>query len=290
MAGDIFDGRRNRLSALIGSQVLAWLIGINIAVSLVVWLVGAGGFRLDAWLGLPGSWSGFLQRPWGLLTYMFTQADVLHMLFNVLTLYWFGRVTLWLITERQLLFIYVGGGLAGGVAFLIWNAVSPSGLLLLGASASVMALIVTVSFYQPRFEVNLFLIGRVKLVLIGLIFIGLTLLGIGGGNGGGQAAHIGGIVFGLFTALALRKGADPTKFLSGINERINTLQAERRERKAASRRRADEALLTGIRGRLADRERLDELLDKIRASGYSSLSRSERAELNALSNRLDSRD
>ena len=291
MAGATIDGRGGRFRRFIGSRALAWLIGINIGVDVLVWLFGLGGHvKLAQWLALPGSIEEFLRQPWGLVTYMFVQADFLHLLSNLLILYCFGRIALLVISESQLTAAYIGGGLAGGVAFLILSAIHPSAQSLLGASAAVVAIIVTAAVYRPNYRVNLFLLGSVNMVLFGLIVILLTLTGLGGGNSGGQIAHIGGILFGCGYGYVLRRGKDPARWLAGLGNKLDSIRAERHARKANVRRRADEELLSGIRGRLADRERLDELLDKIRASGYASLSRSERAELNALSNRLDSRD
>ncbi len=289
MSQDFTNSKYSAFERRVGSRVLAALIIVNVAVSVLIWLVGLGGFDLGSWLALPGSWTEFCRQPWGLLTYMVTQTGLLHLLFNVLWLYFFGRIALMIIRERSLLFLYVGGGLAGGVVFLLWSLVEPSFMPLLGASASVMALIVCTGVYQPKFRVNLMLFGPVNLSLLAVISVALTFFGAGGGNGGGQAAHIGGLLFGLWAGWMLRQGKDFTR-LSPLGGRVLDRLAVRKAAKADRRRHANDELLSGIRGRLADRERLDELLDKIRLSGYNSLSRAERAELNALSNRLNSRD
>lgn len=291
MAVGIIDKGPGSMAARIGSRSLAWLISINIIVSLVIWtcaLFSGGRVRIEDWLGLPGSWTGFCRQPWGIATYMVSQTGILHLLFNLLWLLCFGRIALMVMLDRQLTFLYVGGGLAGGLAFLIWNALSPTGSLLLGASASVMSLMVATAVYRPKLRLNLWLIGEVGIITITVISILLTFLGAGGGNGGGQAAHIGGLIFGVWAGLMMCRQKDPSRIPDVIKSSLERRRAEWRSRREAKVRRADEALLTGIRGRLADRERLDELLDKIRASGYASLTRSEKAELNALSNRLDS--
>lgn len=291
MEARFIDKGPNSLAGRIGSRVLAWLIVLNLGVSLLIWTVAfltKGNLRLELYLGLPGSWDGFCRQPWGILTYMITQAGILHLFFNLLWLYFFGRIALLVMTDRQLLFLYVGGGLAGGIAFLIRSGMSPTPFPLLGASAAVMALIACAPVYRPDFRINLLLFGRVPMIVIALISAALTFLGTGGGNSGGQMAHIGGLAFGVIMGLIMRHQIDPSGFIASISDGLKRRQSNYRATRAAKRRRADETLLTGIRGRLADRERLDELLDKIRASGYTSLSRTERAELNALSNRLDS--
>ena len=291
MAVRFIDKGPGSLASRVGSRPLAWLIAANITVALAVWILSlATRGRIDAtlWLALPESWKIFATRPWTLLTYMFTQTGFLHLVFTLLWLFFFGKIAAMMMTDRNLLFIYFGGGISGGVLFLAAAASAGTHAPLLGASASVMALIVATAVFQPRVRLNLWLFGHVDLIWIAVVSVALTYLGAGGGNAGGQLAHTGGLLFGLWAGWRMRQHKDPASLsppgTTGISKSRDRIRSDRISR----RRRADAELLTGIRGRLADRERLDELLDKIRSSGYTSLTRSERAELNALSNRLDS--
>ena len=107
---------------------------------------------------------------------------------------------------------------------------------------------------------------------------------MGGGNSGGQAAHIGGVIFGASFALATKMGFDPAKKLNISNAEITRKPRNAKPRMNVSR--DGNAVAKAAAGRLADSDRLDQLLDKIRMSGYPSLTASERNELNALSQRL----
>ena len=102
-------------------SVLRWLIVINVVLFAVVGLTSAAmkwtgiGFSLQSYLSLPSDIIAFLHHPWTLVTYMITQYNLLHLLFNMLCLYWFGQVLLLTLSERHLLWLYIVGGLVGGL-------------------------------------------------------------------------------------------------------------------------------------------------------------------------------
>ena len=166
---------RSFQSGTILSKLLYINIGIFLLVRLldvVLLLFNARGIPLLLYLQLPASPESLLYRPWTLLTYMFTHFDFLHILFNLLWLYWFGGLFLNFFSERQLGGLYLLGGLAGAVSFILAYNIFPyfrdvaSFSYLIGASASVMAIVFAVSFYRKDLEINLLFIGRVKLIYL----------------------------------------------------------------------------------------------------------------------------
>ncbi len=255
-----------------GSAVLAWLTLGLVAVWLIVTVLTLAGRMMHfyvpiaEWLTLPSYFPLFLTRPWTLLTYMAVHFDVLHMLFNVLWLYWFGRIMLAVFSDRHLLLAFIGGGVAGGIVFLASAAIGYGSGWLCGCSAAVIAVMCVAAIRLPDHPVNLFLIGEVKLKWVAIVCCVLTFIG-GGGN---QAAHIGGAIWGVALGLMLRNGIDPISRLSSPQ---------------TPKRKADR-MVKALRDRQADIERLDQLLDKIRLSGYGSLSARERKELNEISSRI----
>lgn len=261
-----------------GSALLAWLTLGLAAVWLLVTLLSSIGriahfyVPIAEWLTLPSLFSLFLTRPWTLLTYMAVHFDVLHMLFNVLWLYWFGRIMLVSFSDRHLAFAFTGGGIAGGILFLASATLGYGSGWLCGCSAAVIAVMCTTALLLPEHPVRLFLIGEVKLKWVAATCCLLTFLG-GGGN---QAAHIGGLLWGMAFGLMLRGGTDPTKWFSSI-QGVNEYSGPKRN--------ADR-MVRMLKDRQDDIRRLDELLDKIRLSGYDSLSKRERKELNELSSRI----
>lgn len=277
------------------SPLLFTLIAINLAVAIIVWILSLFDLPLLPLLVIPSDWTLFLSRPWTALTYMFTQASFLHLLFNMLWLLWFGRIFLYISAPRLLLWTYIGGGLTGAIFYVAVCAMgSPlPGSYLIGSSAAVLAVMTSASVMSPNLELRVFLISGVRLKYIALLCILLTFLGIGGGNSGGFSAHFGGVFYGLLAPVAVRD-VSPSALVKWIPEKF------RRIRLKTKRRRVPDAFLTPASQRkattdspenkavtpLSDEERLDQLLDKVRVSGYSSLSSSEKRELNAISSRL----
>lgn len=281
-----FAMRQFRLSY----PLLIRLMAVNVAMTVllaVITLIGKGRIGVEYWVGMPGSASVFISRPWTLLTYMVSQRGFIHLLFNMLWLCGFWSIGSMLYSQKALLKLYVAGGITGGVFFLAWCLFSPSSLPLLGASAAVMAMIAAPAVLAPDMRVRLMLFGEVRLIWIAVISVALTFMGTGGGNAGGGMAHLGGLAAGIAAGLMQRKGITIANPFRKISTALAERKAAREREITAAARRADGSLIAAMRGRLADRERLDELLDKIRISGYSSLSSRERNELNALSKRLD---
>ena len=248
-----------------GSRLLAWLTIAEAGMWLLVTILGLAGrlfhfnTGIDQWLTLPSHGGIFITRPWTILTYMMVHFDVLHMLFNVLWLYWFGRILLLTMSDRDLALYFIGGGVAGGILFMCAAAAGLGGGWLCGCSAAVIAVMCGAALRLPDHPVNLLLIGEVKLKWVALACCALTFLG-GGGN---QAAHVGGLLWGVGLALYKRHGSVP----------------RRKVRKA-------DKMVKALKNHQDDLRRLDELLDKIKKSGYGGLSRKEREELNDLSKRI----
>ncbi len=283
------------------SGILMLLIATNVAVALMIglsaWLLpDADEGMLMSWLVMPAEWSGFISRPWSALTYMFTQISFLHLLFNMLWLLWFGRIFIYCATEKQLLFTYLCGGLAGAICFLaVCNIGDPvPGCYLTGASAAVLAVMTAASVMAPNLELNLLLLGQIRLKYVALLCIVLTFLGIGGGNAGGFSAHIGGVIFGVFApSLLSRSRSSKIKFdmMAPLRNLLRKMRARKRKVPEVFREpvgHSSPAVHSSPvpHSRQTDEERLDQLLDKVRVSGYDSLSSAEKRELNAISSRL----
>ncbi len=259
-----------------GSLSLEWLVGLNLGIGLllaIAFLICLLARLPFDWayslLALPSSPEGFFTHPWTLGTYMVSQFHPLHLLFNLLWLVWFGRMLAETGKGSQIAPLYISGGIAGGLLYLIVSAASdsPAGAYLTGSSASVLTLMAVATLNNPNRRVNLFLFGEVKIKWVALVCILLTLIGADGGMGAGQAAHIGGLLTGLLFWIFQRY---PLKF-----------------RKAKGKVRIDgRAAANRMRDLREMNIRLDELLDKVRTSGYDSLSKSEKKELDDLSRRI----
>lgn len=272
-----------------GSRTLARLLAVNIGLALLLWvttgvmsLSGADSgviFRLTA---LPSDPRSFAGHPWTLLTYSLAHFSVLHLLVNMLWLYWFGRMFCDVRSDSSLLRLYIGAGVAGGVFYIAASMISghAPGAYLTGASAAVLGIVTATGMLSPTRRTGLFLLGEVKLKWVALGCILLTLIGSYGTGIPTQAAHAGGIAAGIGWCLANRRVKSP-----GLHPGLRLILRKKVAKRGPeiNARRAARAMSNTM----PDTERLDQLLDKIRISGYDSLSRREKSELNYISSRLE---
>lgn len=255
-----------------------WLCVANLCVAVLIWL--AMGLKAlagvsDGWIlalfALPASAMEALTHPWTIITYMFAQADILQLLFNMLWLIWFGRMLSDTDSQSATLTLYAGGGLTGGICYLIAGAAMGGGSFLMGSSASILSLMVYTTLRQPDREVPLLLIGNVRLKWIAIVTIVITLLGATGIPA--HCAHIGGILF-PFLLLAWRRLARP----------FRTREPRRHAPRAF---RSGTPLMRHTTPGETPEQTLDRLLDKVRVSGFDSLTRKEKDLLDEISSKLD---
>jgi len=246
-------------------------------------------------LALPAHLPAMFAKPWTILTYMFLHTDFWHILFNMLWLYWFGRIFLEFLPSRQLTLIYLLGGIAGGLIYVFSFNVFPVFARILpvsfalGASASVMAIVTAISVYVPNYTIQLFLIGRLKIIYLALILFIFDFFMIPSGNAGGHLAHIGGALFGaLYTMLyrpsrsAISPGNLPglfKKFLDMFRRRPSTGHSGDPH---FGRPVTDEEYNLKKK---ESQKKIDEILDKISKGGYDSLTKDEKEFLFRSSNK-----
>ena len=180
-------------------NVYIQLIFINVGVFVITTLIGillqlfnrsaAGIFEL---LALPASFTRFAWQPWSIFTYMFMHAGFLHILFNMLWLYWFGALFLYFFSGKHLRGLYIVGGICGGLLYMISYNVFPyfrpmtAYSTMVGASASVLAIVVATAYREPNYPVRLLFFGNVRLKYLALIVVLTDLLFITSSNAGGH--------------------------------------------------------------------------------------------------------
>lgn len=271
-------------------SVITRLIYTNLAVFLVfrliyvvIFLAGKE-YPLLQWFELPSSFSLLVRQPWSLMTYMFLHFDFLHILFNLLVLYWFGRIFLDYFTQAQLFGLYLIGGISGGLLYVLAYNVFPafrdaaSGSFLLGASASIIAILIAGAFRDPNRAIHLFLIGRVPLKYLALFMIFSYIIGISTSNAGGNIAHLGGVFAGYWYVSGIRKGRDITKGISKLVVYLESMLKPRRKVKLVHRRPPRDDYEYN-RQKASDHKELNRILDKIAEEGYDNLTREEKETL-----------
>lgn len=288
-----FFRSKNILVKLIIINVVVWL---SIMFLEVLFDLFNSSFAdsLVHWLAVPASIGKLITRPWTIFTYMFLHLEFWHILFNMLWLYWFGRIFLEYLNERQLLSTYILGGLAGALLYIISFNIFPKFQdsfvlsIALGASASVMAIVVAISYYVPNYSINLLFFGPVKIIYIAIFSIVIDILMIRSANSGGHLAHLGGAIWGFYYIYMLKKGTDFSKLFAKFSWK-NLTQPFMRPKKTKfknvytnPRAKTDEEYNHQKR---QDQDRIDTILDKISKSGYDSLSKAEKELLFKSSNK-----
>jgi membrane associated rhomboid family serine protease len=268
---------------------LTRLIYINIVVFFLITLVAVIGFLLNNpeisvkaldLFSVPASFNALLARPWTLITYMFTHKDIWHILFNMLWLYWFGRIFLEYLDERKLVAVYLLGGISGALVYILSFNIFPAftgvvaDSVAIGASASVMAIVIAIAAYVPDYTVQLFLFGRIKIKYMALAIFVMTSIMDFSVNSGGKLAHIGGAFFGYFYIINLRHGHDIGKGFNGIIDFFVTIFKPRKKLKVTHKKVATEYEYNKIK--TDHQKRINNILDKISKGGYDSLTKEEK--------------
>jgi membrane associated rhomboid family serine protease len=271
---------------------LTRLIYINIAVFVAFTIVAVIAFLLSNQelsdkildiFSVPASLDALLLRPWTLITYMFTHKDIWHILFNMLWLYSFGRIFLEYLDGRKLVAVYLLGGLSGAFVYILSFNVFPAftgvvaDSVAIGASASVMAIVIAISAYVPDYTIQLFLFGRIKIKYLALAIFVLTSIMDFSVNSGGKLAHIGGAFFGYFYTINLRRGRDMGKGFNNILDFFVTLFKPRKKLKVTHKKVATEYEYNKIK--TEHQKLINNILDKISKGGYDSLTKEEKETL-----------
>jgi len=286
---NIFDNLRLTYK---NGNTLIKLIYLNVAVFLLIniFLVIFRLFNIDAseyinWLAVPSNLNRLLGHFWTPLTYMFLHKGFYHILFNMLMLFWFGRLFLNYFSEKQLLSLYILGGLIAASVYVIAYNVFPYYSaaayysVLLGASGSIMAIVVATAVRAPNAEMNLLLIGRVKLIYIAIITVLISVFSLTGNNGGGEMAHLGGALTGYLFAVTYKKGTDITYFITRIVDFFVNLFRPRPKQKAPKFHSQRMSPQEYNQQKARNEAEIDRILDKIKTSGYESLSADEKRKL-----------
>lgn len=279
-----------RLYVLHSGNVLNKLIAINVAVFIffaLLWMIQTlFQFPVDIantskyYLSLPSSFPAFIVRFWTFITYQFLHAGFFHLLSNMLIFMFAGRIFREYLGDAKLLATYFIGGFCGGLMFILAMQIFPlfkeSTPVLVGASASVMAILVGIGTLLPNYTVHLLFLGPVRLIYI-VVFLALVdVLSLAGSNAGGHFAHLGGAIWGFTYIRALNNGNDLAAwFTKSLNWGTDKMKPKQKASVKVSYYNDRGAATKTVRTKVSQEE-IDIILDKIAKSGYDSLSQHEK--------------
>jgi len=255
------------------ANVVEKIIYINIALFLITVLFTK--FSIE-WLALPTQHSEFFYKPWTIVSYAFIHQRFIHILSNLLVLYYIGNLFLDFYTKKQFLNFYFLGALFGGSIFLLnYYFTNKTGAPLAGASAAVTTIFVAIATKIPRYALQLRFIGSVELWVLAAIWVGLSILQLANFDNGGAIAHLSGAILGFMYAKQLEKGNDIGKWFETIVNYFTNLTTIKKGKplktvyKSKKRTSSQEVSKTKQR-------KIDDILDKISKSGYESLTQEEK--------------
>jgi len=271
---------KNIQQKFLNANVVFRIIYFTLAIFLISLIFNTFSFFLNNpsnllfdWFALSPGFSDLLNKPWTIISYGFLHDGFIHILFNLVMLYYFGILFLDYFTEKQFLYYYFAGIVFGGLIFqLSYNylpVLKSTNSLLVGASAGVMSILSGLATLIPNYSLRFQFIGFIKLKYILFFVLVLDLLQMPMGNAGGHLAHLGGAFIGFLMTLNFVN--------NGISVPKNSLKrpkAKRKNLRTVHKNENPSRYVAQIKNE--EQKKIDQILDKISKSGYDALSSEEK--------------
>ena len=261
---------KNRINLFIsGLNILEKIIFLNIAIYLapflintILFLFNIKNIDLIKWFTIDADFGQLIFKPWSIITYGFLHGSFSHIFWNMIILYYFGKILNNLFGDKLLKKLYLSGIVAGGLTYVISYNVFPvfRGVesVMIGASAGVMSVLFYLASYSPQMGIRIFFFD-IKIIYIALFLFFYDIIQIPLNNSGGHIAHIGGAIWGYYYCISNNKGEDFTQPI------FNIFKTTKKKNTKASQNNNN-----------FDQKKIDSILDKISDSGYDSLTKKEK--------------
>ena len=254
------------------------IINVAIFIFIQVWLAigrlgGASDDIIYHIFTLDPNFTRLLYHPWGILTSIFSHFDFIHLLFNMVFLYFAGKIYEDIFDSKRLLITYIIGGIFGGLAEIIIQSLFfplKESALIVGASGSIMAIFVAVAFHSPNMKVQLFGRFSIRLYFVALFFLIQDIIGIGKNDGIAHFAHLGGAIFGV---LSVQNSTLLNRIETGFTSLFKGKFGTSKKQQPKSRFKSNEDY---NQERREQQIQTDKILDKISKGGYESLTKQEK--------------
>lgn len=255
--------------------VLFSILNLSMDTSAFDWRSGA-----NDWFSLSANPADLLWKPWSILGYSFLHQGVLHILFNMMMLFFAGRLFLTFFTQKQLFGLYALSAIFAALVYIAgYSIFAPTvSSKMVGASAAIMAILIATATYAPYYQIRLLLIGTVKLWHLAIVLVALDLIYAAAENTGGHVAHLAGALFGFVYIRLLQNGTDLSKgvsifldFFANLFKPKKATPFKKVHRNTASKPRAAAKPVKDL-----TQKQIDDILDKISKSGYDSLTKEEK--------------
>ena len=261
---------KNRIYLYIsGLNILEKIIFLNIAIYLapflintILFLFNIKNIDLIKWFTIDADFGQLIFKPWSIITYGFLHGSFSHIFWNMVILYYFGKILNNLFGDKLLKKLYLSGIAVGGLTYVISYNIFPvfSGVesVMIGASAGVMSVLFYLASYSPQMGIRIFFFD-IKIIYIALFLFFYDIIQIPLNNSGGHIAHIGGAIWGYYYCISNNKGVDLTQSIFNIFKTTKKKNSKVRQS-----------------NNNFDQKKIDSILDKISDSGYDSLTKKEK--------------
>ena len=258
-------------------KLIFWNIGCFLLSLVFFYSFSVGKFQIPYWIALSSDLGTFVKSPWTLVTFNFFHYGFFHLIFNLLVLHFAGRLFSIYFTDRQLLGVYVLGGIFSGITFVLSYIIIGKAGLLVGASGAIMAILLSATTYAPFMLLRIPLIGIVKLWHVTFVILLIDLIQLPLDNTGGHIAHLGGALFGFLYIKLLKSGTDLSKGISMILDFfVNLPKPKKKTPFKKVHRNTTKKSVNSFSEKDIKQKQIDDILDKISKSGYDSLTKEEK--------------
>jgi len=278
-------------------NALMWLFVINVVFFLVLQTIkvaidvndrSSAAFysQVAYWFQLPAELGSLSKKPWTVLSYMFSDVELMRALSNMLWLWAFGAVLQNLTGNKKLIPVYLYGGFAGAIFFIAAAHLIPTNkavidsLGLLGANASVMAVAITATMIAPNYRFFRDIRGGIPIWILTVIYVAVDLGSIAQGPASILIAHIGGVFAGFLFVKMLKNNMDGSEWMNKLYSWfINLFNPNKKEVKNSVKERVFYNIGSKSpysKTSIITEQRVDEILDKINQKGYDHLTKEEK--------------
>lgn len=258
-------------------KLIFWNIGCFLLSLVFFYSFSVGSFQIPTWIALSSDLGTFIRTPWTLVTFNFFHYGFFHLIFNLIVLHFSGRLFSTYFTDKQLLGVYVLGGIFSGITFVLSYIIIGKAGLLVGASGAIMAILLSATTFAPFMLLRIPLIGIVKLWHVTFVILLIDLIQLPLDNTGGHIAHLGGALFGFLYIKLLQSGTDLSKGISMILDFfVNLSKPKKKTPFKKVHRNTTKKTVNSFSEKDITQKQIDDILDKISKSGYDSLTKEEK--------------
>lgn len=289
-------------NALVNLIILNAIVFVLLKFIFVIYLIS--NLNLDAyyrnifhWFTMPADITKLGTRPWTVITHMFTHEKLFHFLGNTLWLWCFGYILQDLTGNRKLVPIYLYGGFAGAVVYVLSYYIFPSltaGIptaTLLGSSAAIMAVAVATTAVNPDYRIFPMINGGIPLWILTLAYFIIDFSSLSGGDPAYYMAHLAGAGIGFLFIYQMRKGNDWSDWMNNVFDWAeNLFNPDKKIREKSAK---DQFFYKVKESQPykktpnVTQKRVDEILDKINQKGFHFLTDEEKDILKRAANEDD---